>query len=424
MMYNPMLKMLCDLLAVLIALGSIFFLPIKLAFLIAIILYTALLVTEIKVKVLTPVTSLVLLIYMSLFIYCFIFDKQDWLPYTGSIFYFSLAFMAFISLFAKRPFTLYGAIGKGIMSLHYLISWIWAFTYLLSGIMSIFLIPDLAFIYVPFLFVCISILLTIFFIFFYISPTNKREKFFHIEKYSFKQLVNYPQDVEEFYALTAKERWAEMSISHKKLYSSITDLQYGILEEYTGEKRQVIRFLAYTPQKTVGTICAILDSDKGLIMERETGVDLDELRKFGKIIEVGCFTISRSHRFRRSVFLGLFKAVIDFALENDIDFIASSSYDTSAKIYEKSDFIKLGEQYSIDPLIGIKLYPYLFNLSKEVVYVDKSINNTVLELKDILNPYLAERYYKRQLISKIFQKSKNRSYNLQKEDIIRLCQTN
>ena len=404
-----------DLLSVVISIGTFYLLPLTGALLTGIILYSLLLFAEIRVKRLTPITVLVLLIYIFLSVAYFIFNKEDWMPYAGSVFYFSLALMALILSIIKKPLTMYYSLGKGIPSLHNVTSWIWVIIYFMAGMTSVLLMPSVAFIYVPSLLILVGFLATIFFQFFYSGPSNNRKMGFKIDSYDFKEIDSL-NAIDEFYSTSSMEIWNAISQSRQKNVKTRSELRETMISSDKKYADCIMRFLAYNEDgKPIGTIFCVKDSPHGLPIERDTGISMNALRKAGKVIEVGHFTIDKNYRFKPDLLLGLFKGVIDFAMEHDISFLANCSYSHSSAIYEKMGFIKISSHPIPDTILGVDTCPSVLNLARLVVGHEDISMSVVQQSKTILNPYIAERYYKRQLVTNLFKNVKR--YNLKTGDL-------
>lgn len=407
--------MIFNLLSVAISIGTFYFLPLAGSFFIGIVLYSLLVFTEIKFQRLTPVTVLILLIYIFLSITYFIFDQEEWMPYSGSVFYFSLGLMAFILSVLKKPLTMYYSLGKGMLSLHNVTSWMWVAIYFMAGITSILLMPNVSFIYVPSLLIMAGLLATLFFQFCYLGPSSNRKKEFTMDMYDFKE-IDSPQAIDQFYTISSTEIWSAIAQSKKKSVKTQSELMETMIrsdQEYTDG---IVRFIAYSKEgNPIGTIFCVIDSPQGLPIERDTGINMANLRKMGKVIEVGHFVIDKRYRCKPDLFLGLFKGVIDFALAHDISFLANCSYSHSSAMYEKMGFVKISSCPIPDTILGVDTCPSILNLARLVVYHEDITMGIVEQSKPILNQYTAERYYKRRLATGLFTSRK--PYNLKIEDI-------
>ena len=126
------------------------------------------------------------------------------------------------------------------------------------------------------------------------------------------------------------------------------------------------------------------------------------------ILEVGHFTINAGYRFKPDIFLGVFKAAIEFAMEHDVSFLANCSYVHSAPMYEKIGFVQITDKPIPDTVLGVDTCSSILNLSALVIYNKDTLNKTktIDQLKPLLNQYIMERYYKRQLILNTFKKMK------------------
>lgn len=406
----------------LLLLISIYFFPIHIFYLIGLFLYGLFFIIELYLKRVTPICILLFLIFFLLSILYFIFNQRWFLFYTGSFFYFPLALMGIVLLIIKRPFSIYYSGGKGMLSLHYTISVMWVVIYIVSATASIVLIPNPAFVYVPLLLMITGILVTIFLNYIYLGYSHIRKKEFNVNKYCVKEIRDN-KSIDEFYSLFSKEVWKAISISPKRSVKSIAEYKEKIINLDSKYNNHIVRFMLYDNGRPIGAACCIMDSRVGLPIEHK-GLRLEGIRKIGKILEIGDFTIDTGYRFKPEIFLGILKAIIDFALKEDIAFLVASSYEHSTALYEKIGLTKILDKPVSGTISGLNSYLYVYNLARAILYhKDISNSSTHQQLMTMLNPFFLERYYKRQLISNIIKKNKRKTYNLEEAHLALLLKS-
>lgn len=403
--------------APLILLISICIFPIHILFLIGLFLYSLLFIMEVYLKRLTPVCILILSIFLLLSVLYFIFHQEWCIFYAGSFFYFPLALMSIVLLAAKRPFTIYYSGGKGMLSLHYTISIMWAIIYVMSAIGSIVLIPDPSFVCLPLSLIIIGSIGTVIMNLFYFGPLYNRKDIFNISQYCFKEVGDSDQSCEDFYSLSSQEIWSTIIHSTQKTVQSRDELKKTMQSADKGYEGQIVRFVAYHNNMPIGTIFCVIDGHSGLPIERDTKLNMDHLRKIGRIMEVGHFTIKSAFRFKPDIFIGLFKAAIDIAVERDVVFLLNCPYEDSISMYQKLGFMKISTKPISDTIIGATVCALALNLGGMVTYHENFLD-TGKQINSLLNPFLTARYYKRQIIKNIFRKSNKKQYNFKIEQLV------
>lgn len=403
-----MLLISLDFLSFTLAVCGILFLPFSISLPFGAFVYSLLLFAELRWKRITPVTSLMVFIFAALSL----FGKEDWLPYSGAFFYFPLAVVSLSLLFVRKPFTLYYSAGKGMPELHYATSWMWAIIYILAGTASLALMPDASFVYAPLLIVAIGITVTLILNLYYFKPSCVREKQFILGKFTFREMDLSPEDMESFYSLAAREVWSTIAQSRAKSIETQASLKETMMNSDHPYEDGIVRFSGYDNGKIIGTIFCVFNGAKGLPIERDTGIGMAGLRHIGEVVEVGHFAIDAGYRFRPDVFLGLFKAVIELAMDKNVSFLANCSFEQSASMYSKIGFTKISDRPIPDTVLGVNTNPSVLNLSNLVVYSEDTDNSAVLQLKPLLNQYLMERYFKRQIFAAAFKRTKPYDFNV------------
>jgi len=401
----------------LLLLISIYFFPIQIFYLIGLFLYGLFFIMEAYLKRVTPTCIFIFFIFLLLSFLYFIFNQRWFIFYTGSFFYFPLAMMSIVLLAMKKPFTIYYSGEQGLLSLHYTISIMWTIIYTLSAIISIILIPNPAFVYLPLSLIAIGEIGIVTMSLFYFGPLYNRKKIFNISQYTFKEVGNSSQEHEDFYSLASQEIWGAIIQSKQKVIQSLNELKETLKIADSDYRKQIVRFVAYRDDKPIGTIFCVTDGSSGLPIERDIKKNMDSLRKVGKVMEIGHFAIKSSFRIRPDIVIGLFKCAIEFALEHDIAFILNCPYEDSVDIYQKIDFVKISNEPIPDTVIGANVCVLILDLVRMVAYNKEIPDIHKHQLKPLLNQFLMERYYKRLLIRNIFKRNKEKQYNLKIEKI-------
>ncbi|QHQ23015.1 hypothetical protein [Pectobacterium parvum] len=126
----PVFFMFISLVNLIFCLGFIFFIDLKIAFVIVLSCYLFIVVLELKHNIRSPVSIFMLLMYIVLTILSW-FDIYIG-HRAGIIIFTSLALLVGGLLLAGKPFTAFYSAGRGLRTLHYTNSAIWLQAYLLS----------------------------------------------------------------------------------------------------------------------------------------------------------------------------------------------------------------------------------------------------------------------------------------------------
>ncbi|XJI59328.1 hypothetical protein AB2I96_25240 (plasmid) [Escherichia coli] len=126
----PVFFMFISLVNLIFCLGFIFFIDLKIAFVIALSCYLLIVALELKHNIRSPVSIFMLMMYVVLTILSW-FDIYIG-HRAGIIIFTSLALLVGGLLLAGKPFTAFYSAGRGLRSLHYTNSALWLLAYLLS----------------------------------------------------------------------------------------------------------------------------------------------------------------------------------------------------------------------------------------------------------------------------------------------------
>jgi len=411
--------MLANLLAMLVAISMIYFLPIQVALIVGAVLYGGLLLLEWCAGIRAPVVPLVFTIYLLLIIGYYTTDSNEWLPYTGTIFYAALFTLLAVLLLFKKPFTLFYS-EKGLMSLHYVTAWMWMVIYLMAALASFLLMPDITFIYVPFLLLLVGTIATLVINFWYFGPFHTRKRDFTLNNFRFSEVdEEKKKELEAFYTTVTTEFWTSIAKYPKRKVASKDELKHILMVSDAKYQGHITRFIAFFDKQPVGAICCYHDtSKKGLPFEPELNLDFDKLRRLGKVMEIGRFSIHGKHRLKQDVFLGLLKCVIELAMERDVAFLGNSTFTHMASFYQKIGFVDVGSGLYFSQVYGADSRPLVMNLSRTIVYEDERSAGAVARLVPLLNEFVAERSYKRAIIRALFRRRTSRSHE-QANEILR-----
>jgi hypothetical protein len=236
------------------------------------------------------------------------------------------------------------------------------------------------------------------------GPAWRRPKAFTFGQFEFCQLSQKDNALIPFYEHFIREALPSIRQGIRPGDDSFDALVKLKMECDQGSWGETLFFTASVDGEVIGTIsCMLKTSSNSLGFEsgHSRQLDLTALRRFGKVVEVGRFSISPKHRFGQDVIQGLLRCAVEYAFETDAAFLVSQSYLSACPIYQKIGFRKLDETISYQKVLGVAIYPMVFNLARRVVC--ESHSEVTNRLSDVLSPYRGERYFKRKSIAAMFR---------------------
>jgi len=389
---------------------SQYFLSFYIAPLFATVLYLGLWSFERKVGVASPITRIMTVFYCLFTLARYYADDQSWLAYSSSAIYFVLAIVVFGLLFFGKPFTCFYSKGKGFMPLHKAMSIMWGGLHTLAGLSGYFLIPSIWFLYVPLGLMLFGAIGTLWMNFISMGPSFERKKKFEFGGLEFRE-VKTEEDVDTFYQVVAKSYRADLQkeLGMRKKVDEKTIINEHVASDIKRKDEQV-PFIVLENDKPIGSICIFFDHRKnGLPIEGEAGVELTNWRMHGGIAEVGRLGLIRSHRFNQTALKGLFKCIIEAAIERNIHYIFNDSFLFQMSLYKKIGFSKIVDEAYLSSDenstgYGLKAIPMVMNLASMIKLEEET--STSNDVKGILSPYITERFFKRLAFKELFQNKK------------------
>ncbi|OPY03369.1 MAG: hypothetical protein A4E61_01112 [Syntrophorhabdus sp. PtaB.Bin184] len=409
--------------AIIVSIAGVYFLPVAVSFPLCIAIYSSTLAAEIRYNRITPIVSLSLSLYLTIFVLYFVSGKDYFLLYAGPIFYFSLAFATLVLLAARHPFTLFYSRRRGLRSLHYAVSIVWSVVYVIAGVTSVLLMPHVAFILLPLGLVLAGIGITLYLQYFSFGRSNKRQKEFQLDRYRFREIGDSVEARESFYAVSLGELWGTVGQTLRRDKVTQKDFTQRILDIDRSYQEDITRFAAYDNGRMIATIQCEEDKRRGLPVEEFAGLRLDPLKKLGKVMGIERWSIRREYRFKPALALGLFKLFFEYALEHDVAFLIVYTYESLVEMEQKTGFVRIFDDPVKNRLVGTETYLLLYNLSRVIVNKVMNGSTTSAQLAPLLNPYLLERYYKRQALANLFRKEEAKTYNYTEQQLISMVRS-
>ncbi|KFF67591.1 hypothetical protein IW01_14680 [Pectobacterium brasiliense] len=409
----PVFFMFISLVNLIFCLGFIFFIDLKIAFVIAFFCYLFIVTLELKHNIRSPVSIFMLLMYTVLTILSW-FDIYIG-HRAGIIIFTSLALLVGGLLLVGKPFTAFYSAGRGLRVLHYTNSAIWLQAYLLSLFFSIWFVPEIEFILVPYAICVMAGLVTIFFSIVWFGNNNIRKDKFSINNFDFKRITESTAKYQRFFI-------EKVLSDEQRSYLLLNELQHEIANSVFDGNDNVLIFCAYDGDKMVGCIRCVLANEVPLPIENEANLDLQNLKRIGSILQVGRFSIDEKYRERPEIITGLFKCLIELALAKDISFIIGNAATHRVTLYMKLGFHLLFPPS--DPRSRVKLpygtlcTPVIMNFSNLIIKNRDEVSK--YGFIDYVNRYLLERWYKRAALRYYLKKTSRRPWELEVKDIRKL----
>jgi hypothetical protein len=366
------------------------------------LLYAAIVAIELRFRVRSPLSISLLVLYAGLAILDY--ATKDYTGYAGIFIFSWLSAMSTALLLLGKPFTAFYSNGKGLRSLHYASSLIWTAAYALSLLASVLLMPDVLYLIVPYA-LCISAgLLTMFMNLFWFGRANSRRDHFGIEEFEFRRLLSDSPQFPAFCDFYARQIYRPGDDGNSKTIEEIAAV-VSTTEKGLGMDSYV--FVAEHAGRIVGCIRCVLDREgRPFPLETEMSSSFDPLRRIGKVMYVGRLAVDHAYRERPDVLNGIFKCFLDLCLSKDVAFVVAEGFSHRLPTYLKLGFEILFERsdkrHAIKMSHGYICYPVYMNFAY-LVFNRDDVALKKYHFSDFINPYLAERWYKRSALRYFFK---------------------
>jgi hypothetical protein len=255
---------------------------------------------------------------------------------------------------------------------------------------------------------------------------SRRRTEFEFAGVTYRQLDSEPETLSRFIRPFAEEMVEDMDRGRVRI-----DLPKRspaeIFERYDRLEREksgpcYIRFNAFDGDRMVGGISLTLDvKGKRLPDELHCALDFNPLRRYGRVMEGGFVYISRDYRFRQEIFVGLFKCLLESAIEQDVSFILVSAVQSSRPIFEKLGFHSLGLKGICNPTqSGAETHLMCLNLASVVLKRGAGTRGGGA-IQGSLDIHLLKRYVRRVILRDGWKPHRNRPWLVTPERIRMLC---
>lgn len=393
-----------QLVTIVLATATLYLLPASISFYVLIFLYGVVVWSERQYQVWSPISLTLLTMSIVLNMAQGTLEEAGYEIYSPLILFGSLFLVGATLMLMGRPASSFYGSRMGMPALHRKTSLLWVVLYASAGLAAWLgaRYPSL-FLVLPALMLTGAVI-TLKWQLVDMGAAWRRPVVFHLGRYRFEQIANDSLQISLFYQHFVREAMPAIKAGNgpKNLsYEQFVDLKMS--EDAAGFKRTTF-FLAFQDEKVVGTIsCMTSGPSQALSFEsgHSSPIDLQRIREYGKVIEIGRFSISKDHRLGQDVIQGLMRCAIDFSIEEEASFLVTQSYLTALPIYRKIGFQALDGKIVHQKAVGVAVQLLIFNLGRRLI-CDVEVKPVVGKLEHILTPYLAERYFKRQALRSLF----------------------
>lgn len=403
-LYYRVRMMLAQMVVVLLAMGSVFLLPLHVGAMVLTALYGALLVAERRLSIRSPLTLATFLLSAVVLALELVVDVGAWGIYVPAAYFGVLFVIGAACLLRGHPASLYYSGGRGSMPLHWRTSGAWvliAAAGLTAGLLLplrpglFWLLPALS---------LAGVLLTLWLQLVNLGVAPRRQRSFCFGGFRFEEVPSRRDALVPFYSHYVREATHSLKQGRTARHVSFQQLLQLKMDSDASSWPRIRFFVAREGEEIVGTISCTMKTD-GVPLGVESAVDapisLAQLQAYGRVMQVARFTINPRYRLRPEVFRGLLRSVIEYALENDVAFLVTQAYESVGPIYSKIGFRKIRQQVVHVNDTGAPVVLMAFNLAKRVV-CDSDDAGAGFRLEGALSPYLSERYFKRQSLRSLF----------------------
>lgn len=390
----PVLFMFLSFGSMIVSLGMISLFQDYHAYALCALLYAAVVAIELRFRIKSPISISMLVLYAGLAILDYL--TKEYTGYAGIIIFAWLSTLSGVLLLFGKPFTAFYSNGVGLMPLHFASSIIWTAAYALSLLASVLLIPDVLYLIVPYA-LCITFgLVTIFVNLVWFSRGNRRQEQFAIQEFEFQRLLSTSPEFPSFCDFFARQIYRPGDDGNMKTVEEIAEIVSSTEKELAADS---YIFIAKDEGRIVGCMRCILDrKGRPFPLEIEMDSSLDRLRKIGKLMHVGRLAVDDQYRERPAVLNGLFKCFLDLSLSQDVSFVVAEGYRHRLPTYLKLGFEimfdRSDRRHAVKMAYGYVCYPLFMNFAF-LVFNRGDASLKRYHFSDFINPYLAERWYKR-----------------------------
>jgi len=352
----------------------------------------------------SPLSISILAAYIAML--CASLAGVDYTGYAGAIIFTWLSVVVAVLLAIGRPFTTFYSHGRGLPSLHRVVSYIWLATYLSALAATLALIPNPLFLFVPALICIAGASATVFISFCWFGASNQRQKSFRKGDFDFTQITNAGADFQsfcDFYAqnIANDPRQGSGDKTWQEISSVVRDAE-------TKLGADSVIFVCKHNGAIVGTIRCIVDRPgRPFPTEADIQSSFDPLRKRGRLMAVGRLAIADAYRARPDVMSGLFGGFVDLALEHDVSYVVSAGFTYVLPTYLKLGFAVLfsraDRRNNVRMSHGYVTHPVLLDFA-ELVTSKADPKDMKFGLYEVTNKYIAERWYKRAIVRRFLQR--------------------
>lgn len=246
----------------------------------------------------------------------------------------------------------------------------------------------------------------------YCGSLYRRARVFTLERFTFREIDGDDGPAVEQFVSRYADEIADAVARDRRAHKAFGKCE--IFEEALRKERaataQVIYFSAYDGDKVVGGVSVALDrAHSRLPLEEMTGLTLGPVRRFGRVMEVRRLSVDGNYRFQQEVIRGLFRCVIEVALEKDMDFMVDLAFHFAAPLLEKAGFerIQAGQRELFE--FGSPLRFVILNLAAREFAAHQLIGKQRIT-RYTVNQSLRYRYYRRALLRHVLRPASERAW--------------
>lgn len=339
-----------------------------------------------------------------------------------------LAMLALVQgalLISQRPLAGFYLHGRGYRQLQLALTRLWLVAYGSGLAASLTVIATPWFHYVPLVSVMAGTAGILMLSFITFGTAHRRARKFELGDYAFREAERTADARAAFLEAYAEEIWSSVnrgSARGQGAHSKAAILEDAWrTEQAITDQGSVYYFNAFHQGRIVGGIGVVLDRPgRRLPAEEGIGVSLDRLREIGRVMEVRRLSIDREHRLQPDILRGLFKCIIEVALENRVSFIVDFAFSFAAPVLDKVGLRILNIPGCDVRMFGAPMRLLAMNLAALTVTKAQGVTSAA-SVGGLLNAYLLDRYVKQLVLRQGWRFESRRSWSLSVPHIEKLC---
>jgi hypothetical protein len=394
---------------------AMYLLPLPFGCALLTLLYALIVALELRHGVHSPISLTLLAVNAALFLFGERLAAAGYEALVPALLFGALLAVSGTLFLANRPATSFYGVKAGFMDLHRRTSACWLAVYAAATLGALAAARDPGLFWLVPAAVTAGVAATLWLQVVDMGRAWRAPDDFELGNYRFVRLANSRDSLLPFYRHFLREALPSLRAGTPPQGESQDALLNRAVQLYESGWSTASFFAAYHGDEVVGTIYCRSDRSGPLSFEAAypPPFGFGRLRRYGSIVDVNFFSISKQHRFGHDLIQGLLRCALEYAMEHDAAFLITQAYQSALPVYQKIGFFPLAAE-SVQTRLGASARLIGFNLARRSICENGALDITG-KLEGILTPYVAERYFKRQTLKSML--TRRQAWRLWDEDM-------